>query len=207
MSRDRILKAALEIADGEGLTALSMRTLAGKLGVKAMSLYNHVRNKDDIVEGLTDMVVGEIEVPKIREDWKESMRRRATSAHHVLLKHPWATMVLVSRQKAGPETLRYVNATIGCLTEAGFSYELADHAWNTMDSHIYGFTLQELNFPFEASDYSHTAEEFLPQVPKGEYPYFINLARKIADGSYSGVHDFEFGLKLILDGLERCLHE
>lgn len=203
LSRERVLQAALQLADGEGLEALSMRKLAQVLGVKAMSLYNHVANKDDLLDGMVDRVVSEIEVPDLATDWKTAMRRRATSAHTVLLRHPWATMAIVSRVNVGPAMLRYVDSTLGCLREAGFSFEMADHAWNAIDSHIYGFTLQELNFPFEAADYSQVAADYLSLIPIDKYPYLNQLTHHIIDRRYDGLHDFEFGLELILDGLER----
>lgn len=203
LSRTRILEAALRLADKGGIESLSMRRLAQKLGVKAMSLYNHVANKDDILDGIVDLVVSEIEIPSLRDDWKVAMRRRAASAHQVLLRHPWSTIPLVSRVNGGPAMLRYVDATIGCLRKAGFSLEIADRAWNAMDSHIYGFTLQELNFPFEVPEYQQAAKEFLPRIPAHEYPYFSQLAQLIGQGGYNGVHDFDFGLDLTLDGLER----
>ena len=128
LSRTRILAAALRLTDGGGVESLSMRKLAGELGVKAMSLYNHVANKDDIIDSIVDMVVGEIRIPGLHDDWKTAMRRRATSAHEVLLRHRWATIPLVSRVNAGPAMFRYVDATIGCLRGAGFSFQVADGA-------------------------------------------------------------------------------
>jgi AcrR family transcriptional regulator len=203
LSRERILHAAIRLADEEGIESLSMRKLAQVLGVQAMSLYNHVANKDDLLDGIVDRVVGEIEVPSFEADWKTAMRRRATSAHAVLLRHPWATMPLVSRVNVGPALLRYVDATLGCLVEAGFSFEMADHAWNAIDSHIYGFTLQELNFPFEAAEYSEAAKNGLSLIPADKYPYLNQLTHWVMEGRYDGIHDFEFGLELILDGLDR----
>jgi AcrR family transcriptional regulator len=138
----------MKLADAGGIEALSMRKLAADLGVEAMSLYNHVKNKDDILDGLVERVAAQIEVPKIGGDWKREMRKRASSAHKVLMHHRWAAMLLMSRVNIGPVMLRYVDATLGCLREAGFSHVMADHAWNTLDSYIYGFTLQALNFPF-----------------------------------------------------------
>ncbi|NJL23590.1 MAG: TetR/AcrR family transcriptional regulator [Leptolyngbyaceae cyanobacterium SM1_3_5] len=168
-----------------------------------MSLYNHVANKDDMLDGIVDMVVSEIEVPDLKLDWKTAMRRRAIAAHEVLLRHPWATLPLVSRINVGPAMLRYVDATLGCLCEAGFSLEMADHAWNAIDSHIYGFTLQELNCPVETSEFAKTAEHFLPQFPVDQYPYSNRLMRHVIESDYDGIYNFEFGLGLILDGLER----
>jgi len=180
-----------------------MRKLAQVMGVKAMSLYNHVANKSDILDGIVDMVIGEIEVPDLAADWKMAMRRRAVSAHEVLVRHPWSTIAIVSRVNVGPANLRYVDATLGCLREASFSFEMADYAWNAIDSHIYGFTLQELNFPFDAVEYSAVAENYLSLAPADKYPYLNQLTHYVIEGRHDGVHDFEFGLELILNGLER----
>jgi AcrR family transcriptional regulator len=197
------LNAAIRLADEGGLEAVSMRKLAQELGVEAMSLYHHVANKDDVLDGIADLVVAQIELPAIGGDWKTAIRKRAHSAHEVLLRHPWASMLIVSRLKIGPAMLRYVNATLGCLREAGFSYQLADRAWNAIDSHIYGFTLQELNFPLDRAEYASAARGFLPMLPAEQYPYMRELTQLVADGAHHGVQQFEFGLELILDGLER----
>lgn len=180
-----------------------MRKLAHGLGVEAMSLYNHVKNKDDILDGIVDIVVGEIEVPTIGGDWKSAMRQRATSAHAVLMRHPWAAMLLMSRVNVGPSMLRYVDATVGCLREAGFSFAMADHAWNAIDSFVYGFTLQKLNFPFEPDEYADAADSFTPQLPASEYPYLYGLSMEVAEGRHDGLQDLAFGLEIILDGLQR----
>ncbi len=206
LTRERVLRAAVRLADEGGIESLSMRKLAQDLGVKAMSLYNHVANKDDLLDGIVDIVVSEIEVPNLGVDWKTAMRRRAMSAHEVLLRHPWSTMPLVSRVNVGPAMLRYVDATLGCLREAGFSLEMADRAWNAIDSHIYGFTLQELNFPFETEEYSEAAKNGLSLIPADKYPYLNRLTHDVIEGRYDGIHDFEFGLELILNGLDRFRH-
>ena len=203
LTRKRVLRAAIKIADKDGIESLSMRKLAEKLGVEAMSLYNHVQNKDDVLDGIVEIVAAKIDVPTIDDDWKGAMRRRAVSAHETLLNHPWAAKLMVSRANVGPAMLRYVDATIGCLYSAGFSYEMADRAWNAIDNHVYGFTLQKLNFPFEPSEYGAVAESFLPMIPEGEYPYLHGLSRQVIDGAHDGIQDFCFGLDLILDGLER----
>ena len=203
LSRERVLIQALQLADESDIESLSMRKLAEALGVKAMSLYNHVKNKDDIIDGIVDIVAGEIELPDVGADWKASMRRRANSAHDVLLRHPWATMEIVGRVNIGPAMLRYIDATIGCLREAGFSFEMADRAWNTIDAHIYGFTLQELNFPFEPEAYSEAAENYISLIPADKYPYMNGMTQQVMSGEYDGIHDFEFGLNLILNGLDQ----
>jgi AcrR family transcriptional regulator len=205
LSRERILKAAIKLADKEGIDSISMRKIAGTLKVEAMSLYNHVGNKEDLLDGMVDRVASEIELPVIARDWKQSIRNRANSAHQVLLKHPWASMLMLSRINVGPAMLAYVNATIGCFREAGFTFEMTDHAWNAVDNHIYGFTLQALNFPFEPSEYASAAKEFMPMIPEQEYPHLRGMAMEIIEGRHHGVQDFEFGLELILDGLERSL--
>jgi AcrR family transcriptional regulator len=205
LSRERVLQAAITLADESGIEALSMRRLGEELGVEAMSLYKHAANKDDILDGIVDLVASEIELPAMGGDWKAAMRRRATSAHEVLLRHPWATMLIVSRANVGPAMLRYVDATIGCLREAGFSYSMADHAWNAIDNHVYGFTLQKLNFPLKPEEYAQAAKAFLPQIPPDRYPYLNGLSQEVIAGRHNGLHDFQFGLELILDGLERLL--
>lgn len=203
LTRERILRTAIRVADEEGLEALSMRRLAQEVGVEAMSLYHHVASKDDVLDGIADLVVGEIVVPEIGADWKAAMRKRATSAHEVFLRHPWAALLIGSRINVGPAMLRYVNATLGCLREAGFSWELADRAWNAIDSHVYGFTLQELNFPLEPSEYATAAKMGLPRLPAEQYPYMRALTELVIEGKHRGVQDFQLGLDLLLDGLER----
>lgn len=205
LSRERVLLAAIRLADANGIDSISMRKLAGELGVKAMSLYNHVANKDELLDGMVEHVALELEIPTARGDWKLAMRKRAIAAHRVLLRHPWATMLIVSRANVGPAMLRYVDATIGCLRGAGFSVAMADHAWNAIDNHVYGFTLQMLNFPFEPEEYADAARGFLDMLPMEEYPHLHEMSLHVIDGRHDGLHDFEFGLDLILDGLQRLL--
>jgi AcrR family transcriptional regulator len=203
LSPEKVLRAALRMADKDGLESLSMRKLAQSLKVEAMSLYNHVASKEEILDGLVELVASEIEVPSIGGDWRAAMRQRATSAHAVLMRHPWATMLFVSRVNIGPNMLRYVDATIGCLREAGFSYPMADHAWNALDAYIYGFTLQKLNFPLEPSEYAAAADQFLHLIPVEQFPYLNGMSQEVIAGRHDGMHQLETGLDLILDGLER----
>lgn len=202
LTKGRVLKTAIKFADKHGIESLSMRKLGQLLGVEAMSLYNHVSNKDDILDGIVDIVASEIEVPRIGGDWKNAMRSRAVSAHEVLMRHPWATMLIVSRANVGPAMLRYVDSTIGCLVTAGFSYVNADHAWNAIDSYVYGFTLQKLNFPFKPNEYAKVAKQFLPMIPAEQYPHLNGLSQEVIAGRHDGLHDLQFGLDLILNGLE-----
>ena len=202
---ERITDAAVALADRDGLEAVTMRAVAAQLGVEAMSLYNHVANKEGLLDRMVEHVVGEFDRPTTDGDWKAEMRRRALSAHHVLLAHPWASLLILSRVNVGPAMLGYVDATIGCLRGAGFSWAMTDHAWNAIDNHVHGFTLQMLNFPFEPDEYAAAAREYLPMVPPDTYPHLNGMTQEIASARHDGVQDFEFGLTLILDGLERRL--
>ncbi len=203
LSAERILRAAIKLADRQGLAALSMRKLATTLKVEPMSLYHHVASKDELLDGMVDQVIGEITLPERGGDWRSAMRARAVSALAVMSAHPWAPMLVVSRISVGPNMLRYIDATLGTLREAGLSWEETDRAWNTIDNYIYGFTLQQQNFPVNPDDYAAAAASYLPMLPVDRYPYMHELTARVADGSHDGTHDFGFGLELILDGLER----
>ncbi|WP_084510782.1 TetR/AcrR family transcriptional regulator C-terminal domain-containing protein [Nocardia lijiangensis] len=205
LTRERVLRTAVRLADEQGLGALSMRKLAQALDVEAMSLYNHVANKDDLLDGIADLVVAEMAVPEIGGDWKAALRARAASAHEVLRRHPWATGLIGSRVNVGPAMLRYIDATLGCLRAAGFTYQQADRAWNAMDGHIYGFSMRESTFPLAPSEYIAAATHFLPRIPESTHPHMNALTRLVIDGEHDGIAEFEFGLDLVLDGLERLL--
>jgi AcrR family transcriptional regulator len=204
LTRVAVLRAAVALADQSGIESLTMRRLGEEVGVKAMSLYNHVANKDDILDGIVDLVVGDIDVPPNGTDWKSAMRQRAVSAHEVLLAHPWAAMLIMSRYNIGPGMTRYLDATLGRLREGGFSIEGALDAWNTLDSHLYGFTLQELNLPFDVSETQQVSADVLGQLPADEYPHVAEVITEIMQSGRA--ENFEFGLDLILDGLERILN-
>jgi len=203
LSRERVLRAAVALADQSGIESLTMRQLGQKLGVEAMSLYNHVANKDDILDGIVDLVLGDIDVPATGTKWKTAMRHRAISAHEVLLAHPWAAVLIMSRYNIGPGMTRYLDATLGRLREGGFSIEGALDAWNTLDSHLYGFTLQELNLPFEVEEAQQVSADVLTQLPADEFPHVAEVITEIMQSGRT--ENFEFGLDLILDGLERIL--
>ncbi len=205
LSRERVLRAAVALADQSGIESLTMRRLGQELGVEAMSLYNHVASKDDILDGIVDLVLSDIEVPPTGTDWKTAMRQRAISAHEVLLAHSWAAMLIMSRFNIGPGMTRYLDATLGRLREGGFSIGGALDAWNTLDSHLYGFTLQELNLPFEVEETRQVSADVLGQLPADEYPHVVEVITEIMQSGRE--EDFEFGLDLILDGLERTLDQ
>ncbi len=207
LSRERVLAAAIDIADGGGIEALSMRRLGQKLGVEAMSLYNHVANKDDLHVGMLDIVVGEMELPPGGRNWKVAMRRCAVSAHEVLIRHPWACGLLVGgTSKPAPSRLRHVDAILRCLREGGFSVELTHHAYHALDSHIIGFTLWQLSFPFEThEELKGMATDVLRELRVEEYPHFVeHVMHHLAEPREDAPTEFDFGLDLILDGLERA---
>lgn len=205
LSRERVLAQAVTLADSRGLDQLSMRTLGAALGVHPMSLYNHVADKEAILDGIVDRVVADIALPSSQASWRTEMRKRAFSAHRVLLLHPWSCGLLMSRVNVGPAMLRYVDATLSCLRSGGFGLALADHAWNAMDSYIYGFTLHKLNFPFQPDEYARVAAAYLPNLSSVEYPSMRALTELVATRQHDGLHDLSFGLDLLLDGLERRL--
>jgi AcrR family transcriptional regulator len=203
LSPERILRAAIKLADKQGLEALSMRKLATSLKVEAMSLYNHVASKDELLDGMVNEIIGEITLPERGGEWQSAMRARAVSALAVMTAHPWAPMLVVSRINVGPNMLRYIDATLGVLREAGFSWHETDRAWNTMDNYIYAFALQQQHFPVNPSEYPSAAASYLPMLPADRYPYMHEMTARVADGSHDGSLDFAFGLDVILDGLER----
>ena len=206
LTRERVLHGALALADAGGEEALTMRNLGKKLGVEAMSLYNHVANKEDIVDGLVEIVFSEIEVPTPGEgDWQEAMRRRAFSVREALNRHRWAVGLMEGRMNPGPATLRNHDAVMGCLREAGFPFRAAVHALSVMDAYIYGFALQEKNLPFDApeqvSEVMDMQREKIPAMD--DYPYLVEVATEMAKAGYDYATEFAFGLDLILAALER----
>jgi AcrR family transcriptional regulator len=206
LTRDRVLQAALALADTDGLASLSMRKLAAALGVEAMSLYNHVASKDDLLDGMIDLVFAEIGPPPADVGWKAAMHRRATCARAVLRRHTWATPLMESRTHPGPATLRHHDAVIASLRRSGFSIPMAAHAYSLLDSYIYGFALEEAALPFGPQTVSDAAAAFLAQFPAEDYPHLAELATKhVLQPGYDYGDEFDFGLELILDGLDRRL--
>jgi AcrR family transcriptional regulator len=207
LTRDRVLLAGVDFADDNGIASLSMRKLGDALGVEAMSLYHHVANKDALLDGMVDLVFGEIDLPPGAADWKVAMRLRAQSARQALRRHPWAIALMSTRTSPGPATLRHHNAVIGSLRGAGFSVEMTAHAFSALDSYIYGFALQEATLPLGDTEEEtvEVAQMMLVKVPADEYPHLTEFTTQhILRPGYDYGREFEFGLDLILDGLEKA---
>lgn len=208
LNRERVLRIAIAIADEKGNSALTMRSLAQELGVKPMSLYHHVANKEEIIDGIIDVVFAEIDLPPADSDWRSAMRHRAIAARRVLARHPWAIPLMESRTNPGPATLRHHDAVIGALRRAGFSIKMTAHAYSLLDSYIYGFALQEaVSLPFDKETAPDVAEAIMAQMPTGTYPHLAELAvEHVLQPGYDYGDEFEYGLELILDGLDRVRH-
>src|SRR5215475_11166143 len=203
LRRGQVLRAAVELADQGGIEALSMRKLGQVLGVEAMSLYNHVANKSDLLDGMIDIVFSEIGLPAGDIGWKPAMRQRAISAREALGRHRWAIGLMESRRSPGPATLRHHDAVLGCLRRAGFSVEMTAHAYSLLDSYIYGFALQEASLPFgTGEEAAHVAHQISAQFASGQYPYLTEMAvEHVLRPGYDFGDEFVIGLDLILDGL------
>lgn len=203
LSRELIVRTAMELADQDGLQALSMRNLAGRLHVTPMSLYNHVANKDEILDALIEAVFAEIELPDASE-WKTAIRRSALSARDALIRHPWATSLWMTRQGGGASRMRHANWVLATLRTAGLSEEVIFHAYHILESHLLGSTLQQLNFPYQGEELADMARTFLREFPMDEYPDMVEHIRQHIEPSTRSQTGFEFALDLILDGLERA---
>lgn len=206
LTRERILEAAVALADRDGLASLTMRKLAAELGVEAMSLYHHIAGKDQMLDGMVDVIFGAIELPPNEVEWKQAMRQRAISAREVLARHSWALTLVESRRNPGPATLRHHDVMLGCLRSAGFSVAMTAHAVSLIDSYVYGFVLQERNMqldtPEEVADVSSAV---LEQMSAGDYPHLFEIIEEHAQKpGYNYSEEFEYGLDLILDAVERA---
>jgi AcrR family transcriptional regulator len=209
LSRERVLEAALRLADRDGVASLSMRGLGHALGVEAMSLYKHVANKDEVLDGLIDLVVAEIDVPPLGTEWRQAMRERAMSARQVFLRHPWAALLMESRLSQSPVRLRYADAVLGLLRCGGFTVPLAYRTFVIIDSYLYGYIMQELNWPLEQADMAEVEQALTAQLSMADYPHLMEAMNHVmgtrAEGRIAGVYDVDFaaGLDLILDAIAR----
>lgn len=203
LNRDRVLQAAIALADDGGIEALSMRRLGRRLGVEAMALYKHVANKDEVLAGIIEIIVGRIEIVESGVSWKESMRRRAASMRQVFVRHPWALGLLESRRDPGPAALAYCNSVLGVLRKAGFSTVSAMRAFSVLDSYAYGYSIQEKSLPSgSAAEHAGNAEQFLRQLPEEQYPHLADTAAGVMRSGFDFTKEFEIGLDLLLDALE-----
>jgi AcrR family transcriptional regulator len=205
LSRERVLQAAVALADESGIEALSMRKLGEQVGVEAMSLYKHVANKDDLVDGMVDSVFAELELARDEPSWRTAVRGRAVSVRTVLKRHPWAVPLMQSRTNPGPSTLGHLDALIGILRGAGFSVALTAHALSVVDAYVYGFAMQEKALPFDSEERStEVIEHILAAMPADEWPHLVEFSREhVLKPGYDYGKEFEWGLDLVLDGLER----
>lgn len=206
LNRDRVLEMAIKLADEGGLEKLSMRRLGDELGVEAMSLYNHVSNKEDLLNGMIDALYKETELPSHDDDWKSALRKRSVSVRKVLLRHPWANGLMDSATSPGPGTLRHHDRVLGTFRTGGFSLAMTAHAFSALDSYVYGYAKQEKALPFDTEEQAASmASTMLAQLPASEYPYLYELmAKHVLQPGYNYSEEFSFGLDLVLDALERA---
>ena len=209
LSRERVLQAAVALADGSGIEGLSMRKLGEQLGVEAMSLYKHVANKDDLLDGMVDSVFAEIELARHEPSWRAAMRDRAISVRTVLKRHPWAVPLMQSRTNPGPSTLGHLDALIGILRAGGFSVVLTAHALSAIDAYVYGFAMQEKALPFDTEERSiEVIEHILAAMPADEWPHLVEFSREhVLKPGYDYGQEFEWGLDLVLDGLQESVRD
>jgi AcrR family transcriptional regulator len=208
LSRERVLRGALAVADRAGeIAGLTIRSLAGELGVKPMSVYHYVANKDEILDGIVDLVFSEIDLPSTEGDWRDELARRARSARRALRRHPWAIALMESRTAPGPATLRHHDAVLGTLRAAGFSRELTAHAYALLDSYTYGFALQEAGLPFDGpGTVSDVAEPVTQRLAAGNYPHMSDMVTNYyLQPGYDFGEEFEFGITVILNALDASL--
>ena len=207
LSRESVLRGAVAVADAGGIGALTMRSLADALEVKPMSIYHHVANKDDVLDGIVDIVFSEIDLPAIGGDWHAEMRRRASSARAAMRRHPWAIGLVETRTSPGPATLKHHNAVIGTLRQAGFSVEMTAHAFALIDAYVYGFALSEATLPVNGPEsVTEVAGRMMDQYSPEDYPHLVEFTvEHVMKPGYNYGAEFEFGLDLVLDGLARSL--
>jgi AcrR family transcriptional regulator len=203
LTKELILRTAIGLADESGLEALSMRNLARRLSVTAMSLYNHVANKEEILEGMIDIVFDEIEMPH-SADWKEAILDSSISAREAMIRHPWATSLMMANQSSGPSRLRHGDWLLGTLRSAGLSDEMVFHAYHALESHLLGWTLQQLNFPYQGEELADIVQTYLRDFPVEDYPDMTEHIRQHITPDERTRNGFEFALRIIIDGLEQA---
>jgi AcrR family transcriptional regulator len=203
LTRERVLRAALKLVDERGLEELSMRKLAGELGVEAMSLYNHVKGKDDLLAGILDLVALEIEPPDEDLDWKSALRARSTARYEAFVRRPWAARIWMSKSVPGSVHIAQSDGVLRRLREAGLSPLNIYRAYHVLDGYVLGYALQHQEFPYTAKELKKLARDFLRDLPREEYPDFALHVEQHLDRAFATHRSFEFGLDMILDGLDR----
>ena len=201
VSREQVLDAALALADEGGLAAVTMASVGARLGVEAMSLYRHIGNKEQMLDGLVDRVFAEIEVPADAPGWREALRRQARSARAALRRHPWAIGLMESREEPGPANLGHHDAMVGLLFRAGFDGRRATRAYNLLDSYIYGFALQEATLPFSSPEEMASQSEQMLAAVADAYPHLAAVQRELVGSGFDYADEFEAGLDIILAAL------
>ena len=208
LSRERVLHGAVELADEIGIESFTMRRLAEALETAPMTIYHHVPSKEEIIDGMVEVVFSEIEKPPADEDWKTAIRKRCVSAREVLSRHPWAAPLMESRTSPGPENLAHHESVLGCFRRGGLSVELAAHAYAILDSYLYGFAFEEATLPGGSEDLPEVAAAMAETMPLEDYPHLAELTTEyVLQPGYDFGNSFEFGLDLIIEGLDRAKHE
>lgn len=204
LSRERVLDGAVRVADAGGIASLTIRSIADELGTKPMSIYHYVDGKEDIIDGIVDLVFAEMDLPAAQGDWRVEMRRRCASARAVLRRHPWAIPLIESRTRPGPATLRHLDAVIGCLRAAGFSLEMTAHAYALIDAYVYGFALSEASLPINGPETVHeVAESMMLRHLAADYPHLLEFTQgHVLQPGYDYGREFDHGLELVLGALD-----
>ena len=206
VNRERVMRAAMALADERGIDALTMRELAGRLGVEAASLYNHVSGKEDLLVGMADLVIAEIDLPSEGTDWRDAMRRRAMSARTLFARHPWAAALIDTRMQVAPGGLAYADRVLGTLFRAGLSPAVAGNVFLVLDSYIYGYERQRsILARDDGGDSTDAAQEVADAIPSGAFPALAAVAAAYAEQPFDENAGFAFGLELLLEGIERLL--
>jgi len=206
LTKARIIDSAVLLADDIGVDALTIRKLAAALGTKPMTIYHYVANKEAIIDGMVDQVFSEIDLPPTDMHWKSAIRCRSASARTVLAKHPWAVPLMESRTAPGPATLQHHDAVLGCLRNGGLTVAMTAHAYAVIDAFVYGFAIQEASLPATSGEQMHELVEAVADaMPMDEFPHLMELTTEhVLQPGYDFGNEFEFGLNLILDGLEKA---
>jgi AcrR family transcriptional regulator len=210
LTPERVIEAAVGLADEIGVEALTIRKLADRLGVGPMTIYHHVPGKEQIIDGMVDTVFSEIDLPPTDSDWKSAIRERYVSARQVLNRHWWAAPLMESRTSPGPASLEHHDAVLGCFRRGGLSLELTAHSYAILDSFLYGFAMQEAALPFHGDEpavpLDQLAAGMMEAFPADSYPHFVEFTVDyVLQPGYDFGNSFEFGLDLILEALERAI--